>query len=44
MHLNYYFLNDYNFIIKGLPEESEKQFTCLGENTEKHIKKPFLFQ
>ena len=26
---------DYSFIIKELPDESEKQFTCLGENTEK---------
>ena len=25
---------DYNFIIKELVEESEGQFTCLGENTE----------
>ena len=23
------------FIIKGLAEEFKKQFTCLGENTEK---------
>ena len=28
---------DYHFIIKGLPEEYKKQFTCLGENTEKYI-------
>ena len=28
---------DYHFIIKVLPEESEKQFTCLGEHTEKYI-------
>ena len=28
---------DYHFIIKELAEESEKQFTCLGENTEKYI-------
>ena len=28
---------DYHFIIKDLAEESEKQFTCLGQNTEKHI-------
>ena len=26
---------DYHFIIKGLAEEIEKQFTCLGENTDK---------
>ena len=28
---------DYHFIIKELPEEFKKQFTCLGENTEKCI-------
>ena len=28
---------DYHFIIKELMEEFEKQFTCLGENTEKYI-------
>ena len=28
---------DYHFIIKDLAEESEKQFTCLGQNTEKYI-------
>ena len=28
---------DYHFIIKELAEEFKKQFTCLGENTEKHI-------
>ena len=28
---------DYHFIIKELPEEFKKQFTCLGENTEKYI-------
>ena len=28
---------DYHFIIKELMEELEKQFTCLGENTEKYI-------
>ena len=27
--------DDYRFIIKELAEESKKQFTCLGENTEK---------
>ena len=27
---------DYHFIIKELPEEFKKQFTCLGENTEKY--------
>ena len=26
---------DYHFIIKELAEEFKKQFTCLGENTEK---------
>ena len=30
---NYY----YHFIIKEVVEEFEKQFTCLGENTEKYI-------
>ena len=25
------------FIVKKLTEEFKKQFTCLGENTEKHI-------
>ena len=29
--------NDYHFIIKELAEEFEKQYTCLGENTEKQI-------
>ena len=28
---------DYHFITKDLAEEFKKQFTCLGENTEKHI-------
>ena len=28
---------DYHFIIKELAEEFEKQFTCLGENTENYI-------
>ena len=28
---------DYHFIINELTEESEKQLTCLGENTEKYI-------
>ena len=28
---------DYHFIIKELAEESKKQFTYLGENTEKYI-------
>ena len=28
---------DYHFIIKELAEESEGQFECLGENTEKYI-------
>ena len=29
--------HDYYFIIKELGEEWKKQFTCLGENTEKYI-------
>ena len=28
---------DYHFIIKELVEEFKKQFTCLGESTEKYI-------
>ena len=28
---------DYQIIIKELAEELKKQFTCLGENTEKYI-------
>ena len=28
---------DYHFIIKELAKEFKKQFTCLGENTEKYI-------
>ena len=28
---------DYHFIIKELAEEFERQFVCLGENTEKYI-------
>ena len=28
---------DYNFIIKELAEKLKKQFTCLGENSEKYI-------
>ena len=28
---------DYQFIIKELPKEFEKQFTCLGERTDKYI-------
>ena len=28
---------DYHFITKELAEEFKKQFTCLGENTEKYI-------
>ena len=27
---------DYNYITKELVEEFKKQFTCLGENTEKY--------
>ena len=29
--------HDYHFIIKELAAEFKKQFTCLGENTEKNI-------
>ena len=29
--------HDYHFIIKESAEEFKKQFTCLGENTEKYI-------
>ena len=29
---------DYHFIVKELAEELKKQFTCLGENTEKYIR------
>ena len=28
---------DYHFIIKEVAEEFKRQFTCLGENTEKYI-------
>ena len=28
---------NFHFIIKKIAEEFKKQFTCLGENTEKHI-------
>ena len=28
---------DYHFVIKVLPEDLKKKFTCLGENTEKYI-------
>ena len=28
---------NYHFVIKELAEEFKNQFTCLGENTEKHI-------
>ena len=31
---------DYHFIVKNLAEEFEREFECLGENTEKYI----LFQ
>ena len=31
---------DYHFIIKELAKEFEGEFECLGENTEKYIKKP----
>ena len=30
---------DYHFIIKGLTEEFEGEFDCLGENNKKRIKK-----
>ena len=32
---------DNHFIIKELAEKFKKQFTCLGENTEKHITSTF---
>ena len=35
---------DYHFIIKELAEEFKKQFTCVGENTEKYITQPLQFQ
>ena len=35
---------DYYFIIKELVEESEEQFTCLEDNTEKYIKASFPTQ
>ena len=28
---------DYHFVIKEIAEEFKKQFTCLGQNTEKYI-------
>ena len=28
---------DYHFIVKLFAEEFKKQFTCLGENTEKYV-------
>ena len=28
---------DYHFILKKVPEEFKKQFTCLGESTENYI-------
>ena len=31
---------NYHFIIKELAKEFEKKFTCLGENTEKHVAFP----
>ena len=41
MHLKIVFHNgsncDYHFIIQELVEKFNKQFTCLGENTEKYI-------
>ena len=33
-------ISDYNFIIKELSKESEGQFECLGEKTEKYISFP----
>ena len=33
---------DSHFIIKELAEELKKQFTCLGENTEKYISARFM--
>ena len=30
-------LRENHFVIKELPEESKKQFICLGKNTEKYI-------
>ena len=36
------FYYNYHFIMKQLAEEFGKQFTCLGENTEKY--KTFQFQ
>ena len=35
---------DYYFIIKEFAEELEKQFSCLGENTEKYITFTFLIK
>ena len=35
---------DYQVIIKDLAEEFKKQFTCLGENTEKCITFTFLIE
>ena len=32
---------DFHFIIKELAEEFKKQFTCLGESTEKHSKRSY---
>ena len=29
--------HDYHFVIKKTPIEFKKQFTCLGENTEKYV-------
>ena len=35
---------DYHFIIKILGKEFEKQFSCLGENTEKYISFSFSIE
>ena len=35
--MNYWSNYDYLFIIKELPEEFKKQYTCLGENSKKYI-------
>ena len=29
--------NNYHFVIKGLADKFEEQFTCIGKNTEKFI-------
>ena len=37
LHNGYNYNYDYHFVIKELAEEFKKQFTCLGENTEKYM-------